>query len=412
MHKIGLKLYSTNNRYLKEAAELHDKGIYEFIELLPVPGSWAGTQSLWKRLRIPFIVHAPHFSLGVNLGRQELFNKNMEAAKETLKFADALDAAHIVFHPGTEGDIRESARQLKVINDPRVLVENKPYKTIDGRFRCIGGSHEEIKLIMDTAGTGFCLDIAHAISYAKNIGEDWYDYLLGFLTMKPTMYHVSDGDINSGTDTHEHIGLGNYPWEMILPLIPAGSLVTLETKKESKESLADFRTDACKYRRLVAANAPALSIRRMLGSDMRNIFKLSNEPFVRQYSINKKLITWQEHKMWFSGKIKDPCCDFFTAEVKGEFAAQVRYQLQTEQMLVSLSVAGPFRGKGFASEILRISARMVFASRPKLSEIIAYIDPENTVSDRVFTKVGYIPKGEKKISGRLFRKYSLSRYSI
>lgn len=412
MHKIGLKLYSTNDLYLKEAAELCEKRVCDFIELLPVPGSADRTLAWWKALQIPFVVHAPHFGFGVNLGRRELFDKNMAVAKEALGFADALTAAHVVFHPGTEGDICESARQMKAINDPRVLVENKPYKTVDGRFRCIGGSHEEIKLVMETAGTGFCLDIGHAISYAKNIGADWHDYLLGFLAMKPAMYHVSDGYTDSGTDTHEHIGSGDYSWERILPLLPAGSLVTLETKKNSNEDLSDFEADARNYRNLVAANIPAISVRYAVESDARSIFELSNEPFVRRYSINKKRIIWQEHEAWFSAKIKDACYDFFVVEVRGEFAAQVRYQLEMEKMVVSLSIAAPFRGKGFAAEILRTSARMVFAARPILSEIIAYIDPENAVSARVFAKVGYAPAGKKSISGRFFRKYSLSRGSV
>ena len=412
MHKIGLKLYSINDFYIKEAADFYEKEIYSFIELLPVPGSSEVTLSWWKAFRVPFVVHAPHFSHGVNLGRRKLFDANMEVVKETLGFADALKASHIVFHPGTEGDIRESARQLKAINDPRVLVENKPYKTVDGRFRCIGGSHEEIKFVMETAGVGFCLDIGHAISYAKNIGADWYKYLLGFSAMKPVMYHVSDGTTDSGTDTHEHIGAGDYAWDKILPLIPPDSLVTIETQKDSKDDLLDFKEDARNYRRLIETITPVISVRRAVESDVRNVFELSNELFVRQYAINKNQITWQEHESWFNSKVKDSCYDFFVVEVNGEFVAQVRYQLENEKRVVSLSIAAPFRGKGFASEILRISARMVFAARPGLNGIIAYIYPENSVSAKVFSKAGYVSAGEKIISGRLFRRYSLSRDGV
>ena len=250
MHKTGLKLYSTNFDYLKPARALYEEGVYDFIELLPVPGSYDSTLAWWKALQIPFVIHAPHFTLGVNLGRQELFDKNMEAAKETLAFADALSAAHVIFHPGTEGDIRESARQLKVINDRRALVENKPYKTVVGRFKCIGGSHEEIKHVMETAGVGFCLDISHAISYAHDTGADWHDYLRGFFALKPTMYHVSDGDINSGTDTHTHIKEGNYDWGRIIPLFPDDAVVTIETKKDSKVDLSDFQKDASSFKKL------------------------------------------------------------------------------------------------------------------------------------------------------------------
>lgn len=250
MRKIGLKLYSTNDNYRKPALALFGEGVYDFIELLPVPGSYDATLPRWRDIQTPFVVHAPHFTHGVNLGRRELFEKNMTSAKETLAFADALHAKYIIFHPGTQGDINESARQMKAISDPRVLVENKPYRTVDGRFKCIGGSHEEIRQVMETAGVGFCLDIGHSISYAKNIGADWYAYLRGFLAMKPSMIHVSDGDVDSGADTHSHIGAGNYEWGRIIPMLPENALVTIETKKDSHDSLEDFRMDAANFKRL------------------------------------------------------------------------------------------------------------------------------------------------------------------
>ncbi|HCD37508.1 MAG TPA: hypothetical protein DEQ77_02055 [Candidatus Omnitrophica bacterium] len=88
------------------------------------------------------------------------------------------------------------------------------------------------------------MDISHAICYAKDTGADWYDYLRGFFALKPSMFHLSDGDSNSGTDTHSHINDGNYDWGRIIPLLPEDAVITIETKKDSAAGLEDFRKDA------------------------------------------------------------------------------------------------------------------------------------------------------------------------
>jgi len=409
MHKLGLKLYSTNESYLEDAAAFYERGVYDFIELLPVPGSGEIALARWKALRAPYVIHAPHFSFGVNLARRELFGSNMAAARATLRWAEVLGAPYAVFHPGTDGEILEAARQLKEIGDPRVLVENKPYRTVDGRFRCVGCSHEEIRSILETAGTGFCLDIGHAISYARNIGADWYSYLLGFLDLKPDMYHVSDGIADSGLDTHDHIGTGDYDWGRILPLIPDGAFVTVETRKDAPDGLADFAADAGNLRARLAPAPGGIVVRRMTAGDSRRVFELSNDPFVRRYSVQEGAIPWESHEAWFRARLEDPSCDLFAAEVDGQFAGQVRYHPDGERMVVSLSIAAPFRGRGLASGILRSSARLAFEGRPGLEEITAFISPENHASARAFAGAGYLPSGRETMAGRPFDRYSLRR---
>ena len=53
----------------------------------------------------------------MNLANKSNFAKNLELTTEVQKFADTLNAQTIVFHPGIEGDIKETVRQLNIIND-------------------------------------------------------------------------------------------------------------------------------------------------------------------------------------------------------------------------------------------------------------------------------------------------------
>lgn len=253
MYKIGLKLWSTNNNYIQQALELYKKKVYDYIELFVVPDSYNEYIKIWKNLDIPFIIHAPHSFVGLNMAKKEMLTENLRLAKQAQKFADDLDAQFIIFHPGIDGDIKQTVYQLNKIKDSRILIENKPYYTIDKKLICNGYSPEDIEFVIkntDVGNTsigntsvGFCFDIGHAIYSANAQGIDWYDYLLRFNKLKPKVYHLTDGDINGVIDQHEHLGLGSFDFEKIVDLFPKSSYITVETKKDYQDSLSDFKRD-------------------------------------------------------------------------------------------------------------------------------------------------------------------------
>ncbi len=248
MYKIGLKLWSTNKNYIEQALLLYEKKVYDYIELFVVPDSYNEYISLWKNLDIPFIIHAPHSFVGLNMAKKELLKNNLRLANQAQRFADYLDAKFIIFHPGIDGDIKQTVYQLNKINDQRILIENKPYYTIDKKLICNGYSPEDIEFIIKNTSVanmsiGFCFDIGHAIYSANAQGLDRYDYLLRFNKFKPKIYHLTDGDINGVIDQHEHLGLGSFDFEKIVDLFTKNTYITVETKKNYQDSLSDFEKD-------------------------------------------------------------------------------------------------------------------------------------------------------------------------
>jgi len=243
MYRFGLKLWSTNANYIGEVTRLYEKEIYQYIELYAVPGSFDEYISIWKGLNIPFVIHAAHFRGGMNLAKREAEAKNLLLIRDAQQFADLLKSDKIIVHPGIAGEINETARQLKLVNDKRILVENKPYYALDDNLICNGTTPEEIKQVIDTAGVGFCLDIGHSICAANAAKEDKVEYIKRFLSLKPKMYHLTDGDFNGVYDKHTHFGLGNYDLEMIMSLLPSGGMITVETEKSDSNSLIDYEKD-------------------------------------------------------------------------------------------------------------------------------------------------------------------------
>ena len=251
MFRYGLKLFSTNDNYISEAVMLYKKNIYDYIELYVEPCSYIKYLQLWKNLEIPYVIHAPHFRNGLNLAKAGHAENNKILLGEAKAFADALSVDTIIVHPGIAGEIQETSRQLKKIDDGRIIIENKPYYSLDDDLICNGSSPEEIKYVIEETGCGFCFDIGHAIYSANARNVDPWKYINMFLDLKPKMFHLTDGDFNSVYDKHDHFGKGSFNLKKIISYIPGKTIITLETEKKYTENLKDFEQDVLYLKRLV-----------------------------------------------------------------------------------------------------------------------------------------------------------------
>lgn len=131
--KLGLKLWSNNtDAYLRDAEKLHSQNVFDYIELYVVPNTLE-TIGKWKKLNIPFTLHAPHFIHEVNLADASKEKYNIEIFKQVGEFFDELNAGYVVVHSGIEGDIDETIRQLKIITENYPPLEGGSKSMISGR---------------------------------------------------------------------------------------------------------------------------------------------------------------------------------------------------------------------------------------------------------------------------------------
>lgn len=248
MYQIGLKLWSVNTEhYYQEAAHLYAEGMFDYIELYVVPGSIAALPK-WKEQKAPFIIHCPHFAHGFNLAKKEKESSNRTIYQEVKQFADQLHAKYIIFHGGIDGDPAETARQLAALNEPRALIENKPFIALPNRMGgnfCRGATYEELKMIISQAHCGFCLDFGHAVCSASSQHKDPYVFIQELCSLQPKMFHLSDVlDMTSAYDAHPHLGTGSLDIARLKrDILPPNAIISLETDKNSKENLNDFIGD-------------------------------------------------------------------------------------------------------------------------------------------------------------------------
>jgi len=254
MARIGLKLWSTNRGHIAAATALHRRGVYDYLELYVVPGSADECLEDWRQALLPVVLHAPHLHAGFNLSKAECLDTNRTMLDEVERFRRALGAREMVIHPGAEGEIDETIRQVAVLRQEYkelfagALLENKPRVGLEGQ-RLLGAAPEEIGRAVKATGLGFCLDIGHGACYAawagKTLDEVWAD----FLSLGPAMFHLSDGDPRSVSDSHQNLGAGRFDLPRIIGRIPPEAVVCLETKKSSQTKLADFERDVAFFRR-------------------------------------------------------------------------------------------------------------------------------------------------------------------
>lgn len=253
MNQIGLKLWSNNIVYGNSLTELHRRNVFDYIELYIVPNSQRTCISRWKGKPWPYVLHAPHSYSGLNMSLSKCERRNRLLIDETDKFRSALKPGNVIFHPGINGSIKETIRQLLFFKAEYpdlfnlALIENKPRIGLK-RETCIGSSPEEIKRIVDETGLGFCLDVGHAINYSAWANLKYDEVLDQFLSFNPKIYHLSDGDDNSEKDCHLNFGKGNFDLRNIIKKIPINTQITIETEKNPSLDLSDFEEDVWFFR--------------------------------------------------------------------------------------------------------------------------------------------------------------------
>jgi RimJ/RimL family protein N-acetyltransferase len=394
MYQIGLKLWSTNtDHYLQEAKRLYADKVFSYIELYIVPDTLERI-SLWKEAGMPFILHNAHFMQGFNLAKKECEERNYDIYRQTRQYADELNAKYIIFHGGIDGSVEETARQMALLEEPRALIENKPYRALPNRMGgkiCRGYNFDELRLVMDKTGCGFCLDFGHAVCAANSMKRETYEYIGELFKLNPAMFHLTDvDDMNSEYDSHPHLGSGKLAITRIAAMIPCDAIITLETDKGSRETLDDFNKDS------QIMNKFSLQIRKAKSDDMKIIFELSNDDEVRNCSFNPEKIKWEDHQQWFTRTLNDPGHHFYIISNQlDEFVGQARFErLNAGQYEVSFSIAAEFRGKGIAANVLKLACLELKKENSRL-RIIGWIKNDNLKSLKCFNKAGFKTVEEK-----------------
>lgn len=137
------------------------------------------------------------------------------------------------------------------------------------------------------------------------------------------------------------------------------------------------------YHQYHRSTARPIELRRATEADTERLFRWANDPETRRNSISPDSIPWEEHVAWLTKRLSDPDTLLLIAQVCGEPIGVVRFDLQPDHAVISLTVAPEQRGKGYARAMIEAACRLV--DRP----VIAHILPHNERSIAAFTRAGF-----------------------
>lgn len=142
-----------------------------------------------------------------------------------------------------------------------------------------------------------------------------------------------------------------------------------------------------------------LRLRKIREGDCRLIWEWSNDPQVREAPFLTKVISWEEHVKWFNSKLKDPRCVFYIAtDQEAVPLGQVRYDLNGEEAVISVSLDRNFLQKGLGSKVIECASKKLFGSSP-IMRIHAHVKGGNEASMRAFVKAGFEVVGPETVQG-------------
>jgi UDP-2,4-diacetamido-2,4,6-trideoxy-beta-L-altropyranose hydrolase len=120
------------------------------------------------------------------------------------------------------------------------------------------------------------------------------------------------------------------------------------------------------------------------------VWQWANEPEARDYSFSSAPIPWDEHVQWFSQKIKSENCEFYVAiEDQNVPIGLVRFDIDANnEATISVLLDKKFRGKGYGSKLIDLASSKILSCL-KISQINAYIKPDNLASIGAFLKAGF-----------------------
>ena len=143
-----------------------------------------------------------------------------------------------------------------------------------------------------------------------------------------------------------------------------------------------------------------LELRPARAEDMLPLWRLVNDPTVRQNSLKTRRIPLEEHARWFNEKLTSRDTAIWVLDLHGLILAPIRYDREdSETAGVSLHVAAPFRQRGLATKLLDLTWRQA-CEQLNVKRIQAVIRRENTASQRTFLRAGFGQADSTQVHGQ------------
>jgi RimJ/RimL family protein N-acetyltransferase len=179
----------------------------------------------------------------------------------------------------------------------------------------------------------------------------------------------------------------------------ARSLESGNRRREMAASSQELVDGEGSARVLMRLEGRSLRLRVLGEADCQLLWEWANDPEVRTLSFSSEPIPQWQHVQWFKTKLSDPNCLIYLAIDRDDIPiGQIRYEIENNEAVVSVSIDRKFRNRGYGSTLIQLASQQAFHIA-NLARIHAYIKPVNQASIRAFVKANFINFGISQVKG-------------
>lgn len=152
----------------------------------------------------------------------------------------------------------------------------------------------------------------------------------------------------------------------------------------------------------MSLNSEKLKIRPANWDDCQLLWQWANEAEVRNWFFSSEFISWETHQEWFQQKLQEPNYYIFIGlDRQNKPVGQARFAIEdSNSAAISISIDSEKRGRGYGSLLLKKTINRIF-TQTSVKIIHAWVKTENTASQKMFEKAGFINIEVQKIKESL-----------
>ena len=168
------------------------------------------------------------------------------------------------------------------------------------------------------------------------------------------------------------------------------ALLPDQKKRSAASERGKYLVDGRGGKRVIGEMAVSkIVLRRAQEEDCLSVWKWANDPVTRKASFRPDPITWDTHQTWFLSKLRNHNCIFYIAVgFNDEPVGQVRFDIEENKSVISVSLCPEFRGYGLGRRLIRKACDEVLRERD-METIHALIKKNNVGSLRAFEEAGF-----------------------
>jgi RimJ/RimL family protein N-acetyltransferase len=140
--------------------------------------------------------------------------------------------------------------------------------------------------------------------------------------------------------------------------------------------------------------------------DAQLYFEWANDRVVRENSVHREPILWDEHIRWFNEKINSGNSTFYLFKTMDKRPlGQLRFEHEQKQNWINFSIDKNFRGQGLGEVVIKIAIQQLIREKPGVKEINAVVKPDNIASVRAFEHNSFQLKRTYSVNGEQYLEF-------